>query len=75
MENRLIMFQNITVAVKAKNILGSHGIHAYVQKTPVKGNKASCGYSVLVKSGAEEAVKILKSKGVSVLGVIGGNAL
>ena len=73
MENRLIMFQNITVAVKARNILAKHGVHAYVQKTPVKGNKVSCGYSVAVKSREEEAMKILHSHGVSVLGVMGGS--
>lgn len=75
MENRFIMFQNITVAVKARNILGSHGIHAYVQKTPVKGNNPSCGYSVIVNNRVEDALKILSSHGVSILGVMGGNSV
>ena len=48
MEKQLIMFQNITIAVRAKNILEHAGIHGYVQKTPVSGNKPSCGYSLAV---------------------------
>ena len=40
MENRLIMLQNITLAVRAKNILEKAGIRGYVQKTPRINNKA-----------------------------------
>ncbi|MGN0504092.1 MAG: putative Se/S carrier-like protein [Ruminococcus sp.] len=73
MENRLIMLMNITVAVKARNILSNAGIHGYVQKTPQFNNKSSCGYSVLVNNRVEEALKILKANNINVLGVTGGS--
>ncbi len=68
MENRLIMFQNITIAVKAKNILDKAGIHGYVQKTPKINNKAVCGYSVFVPQKADLAAEILKRKGFNIIG-------
>ncbi len=74
MENRLIMLMNITVAVKAKNILSRAGIHGYIEKTPQYNNKSSCGYSVLVNNRVEEALKILKANNITVLGVSGGTS-
>ncbi|MBQ4568752.1 MAG: DUF3343 domain-containing protein [Ruminococcus sp.] len=68
MEKQLIMFQNITIAVRAKNILEHAGIHGYVQKTPVSGNKPSCGYSLAVADNADKAVQFLREKGFIILG-------
>ena len=68
MEKRLIMFQNITVAVRAKNILDKAGIHGYVQKTPKINNKAVCGYSVFVPEKTDLATEILRRKGFNILG-------
>ena len=69
MEKHLIMFQNITIAVRAKNILERTGIHGYVQKTPAINNKPTCGYSLLVNEEVDRAVKVLKEKGFVILGV------
>lgn len=71
MENQLIMLQNITLAVRAKNILEKSGIRGYVQKTPNSGAKASCGYSVFVSENADKAEQILRSRGFVILGRIG----
>lgn len=68
MENRLIMFQNITVAVNAKNILEKAGIRGYVEKTPKINNKTVCGYSVFVPEKADIAAEILKRKGFNIIG-------
>lgn len=73
MDNRLIMFQNITVAVRAKNVLELAGIRGYVQKTPKINNKTTCGYSVNVIDNIDKAVSILKNKGFVILGVTGGS--
>ncbi len=75
MENRLIMLMNITVAVKARNILKQAGIHGYIEKTPQINNKSSCGYSVFVKDRVEEALKILKANNITVLGVTGRSSI
>ncbi|MBQ2944654.1 MAG: DUF3343 domain-containing protein [Ruminococcus sp.] len=71
MENQLIMLQNITLAVRAKNILEKSGILGYVQKTPSLGKKAACGYSVYVPENADKAEQILRSRGFVILGRTG----
>ncbi len=71
MENRLIMFQNITLAVRAKNTLEKAGILGYVQKTPRINNRANCGYSVYVPNDTDTAERILKDKGFVILGRAG----
>ena len=73
MENQLILFQNITVAVRAKNVLELAGIRGYVQKTPKINNKTTCGYSVHVIDDIDKALDILRSKGFAILGVAGGS--
>jgi len=62
------MFQNITVAVRAKNLLEKAGIHGYVQKTPKINNNSVCGYSVFVPERSDIAFEILKRKGFNILG-------
>ncbi len=71
MENRMIMLQNITLAVRAKNILERAGIRGYVQKTPRTNNRANCGYSVYVPNGTDRAEQILKENGFVILGRTG----
>lgn len=71
MDNRLIMFQNITVAVRAKNFLERAGIRGYVQKTPRLNNRTTCGYSIYIESNVEKAIKLLKNNGFVILGVGG----
>ena len=71
MENRLIMFQNITLATRAKNVLEKTGIRGYVQKTPSINNKPNCGYSVFVPDDTDKAEQILKAKGFVILGRTG----
>ncbi len=73
MDRPLIMFQNITVATRAKNILEASGIHGYVQKTPKIGEKVSCGYSVYVPKETDRAEQILRNKGVFIIGRTGGD--
>lgn len=71
MENQLIMLQNITLAVRARNILEKSGIRGYVQKTPNLGKKAACGYSVFVPEDTDKAEQILRSRGFVILGRTG----
>lgn len=71
MENQLIMLPNITLAVRARNILEAAGIHGYVEKSPKIDNKPSCGYSVFVSQNADKAVRLLQHYGFTILGVKG----
>lgn len=71
MENQLIMLPNITLAVRAKNILEAAGIHGFVQKTPKVNGKPSCSYSVYVPDNPDIAENLLASKGFNILGRTG----
>lgn len=71
MENNLIMLANITLAVKARDVLSNSGIHSYVQKTPKMNNAGTCGYSVFVPNRTDEAENILKDRGFNILGRTG----
>ena len=75
MENQLFLFQNITIAVRAKNVLEKAGIHGYVQKTPKINNKPSCGYGVVVTNNADKANEILIKHRFVILGRIGRQSL
>lgn len=71
MENQLFMLSNITLAVRARNILESAGIHGFVEKTPKLNGKTTCGYSVFVPKDADKAEKLLRQYGFVLLGKIG----
>lgn len=70
MDNKLFLLQNITVAVRSRNILQRAGIQSYIQKTPKFNNKANCGYSIFVPQRADDALRILLETGITVLDVI-----
>lgn len=71
MDNRLLVFPNITVAVRAKNILEVSGIRGFVQKVPKINGKSSCNYGVFVPKYADKAEIILRNKGFVILDRIG----
>lgn len=75
MDNKLLLLQNITVAVRGRNILEKAGIHSFVQKTPKIRNKTNCGYCLFVPDNADKALIILKSNGIVVLDVVGRDSL
>lgn len=70
MDNKLLLLPNITVAVRAKNILDKAGIKSFVQKTPRINNKTNCGYSLFVPDNAFLALDILRKYGINVIDVI-----
>lgn len=72
-ESKLIMLQSITYATKARNILLNYGIHSDVVKTPKVNGQSTCGYSLSVPYKAEDAVKILTSKGIKIIGISGSD--
>lgn len=67
-ESKLIMLQSITYATKARNILLKYGIHSDIVKTPKRADQSTCGYSLSVPYKSDDAMKILLSKGIKILG-------
>lgn len=70
MGKQLIMVRSITFAMKGKNILTRHGIFSDIERTPKTGGEKSCGYSIYAPRKTEQAIEILESEGIEILGVL-----
>lgn len=68
MKLELILLPSVTYAMKAKNILDQNKIRSYIQRTPKNAGVSSCGYCLFVPNKTDEAEKLLRSKGIRVLG-------
>lgn len=68
MENNLIMFGSVTLAMKSRNLLLKNNIKSGLVRTPIHLNKKSCGYSLYVPGNIEKALKIIRSNGITVNG-------
>lgn len=68
MKKQLILLPSVTYAMKAKNILDSYHIRAYIQRTPKNVEIKSCGYCLFVPSEPDRAEELLRKKGVRILG-------
>lgn len=68
MNNELILLPSVTYAMKAKSILDQYKIRSYIQRTPKNTGVKSCGYCLFVPGKADEAEKLLRNKGIRVLG-------
>lgn len=68
MENNLIMFGSVTLAMKSRNLLLKNNIKSGLVRTPIHLNKKSCGYSLYVPGNFAKALKIIRSNGITVNG-------
>ena len=68
MENNLIMFGSVTLAMKSRNLLLKNNIKSGLVRTPIHLNKKSCSYSLYVPGNFEKALKIIRSNGITVNG-------
>lgn len=68
MENNLIMFGSVTLAMKSRNLLLKNNVKSGLVRTPIHLNKKSCGYSLYVPGNFEKALKIIRSNGITVNG-------
>ena len=69
MENNLIMFSSVTLAMRAKDLLNKNRIMYKVIRTPVNLRNRSCGYSVLVTNNFQFAMDLISSNRIPVLGI------
>ena len=68
MENNLIMFGSVTLAMKSRNLLLKNNIKSGLVRTPIHLNKKSCGYSLYVPGNFEKALHIIRNNGIAVNG-------
>lgn len=68
MNPELILLPSVTYAMKAKNILDQNKIRSYIQRTPKNTGVKSCGYCLFVPNRTDEAEKLLRTKGIRILG-------
>lgn len=68
MENNLIMFNSVTLAMRAREILGKNNIFSRLIRTPMNLKNRSCGYSLFVKSDFSKAIDVLSRNGIAYIG-------
>lgn len=66
----LIMLTSITYAMKAKDILIRRGIRSDIVRTPKHNSPTGCGYSLFVPKRFDEAVSVISSSGIKILGTV-----
>lgn len=69
MEEIRFKVSSITNAQRGQKILSSHGIPAQIQKIQNIQNGDGCGYTILIKSSASKAEKLLIENGIRIVGV------
>ena len=68
MENNLIMFNSVTLAMRARDILRKNNVFSRLIRTPMNLKIRSCGYSLFVKSDFAKAIEILSRNGIVYIG-------
>ena len=68
MENNLIMFNSVTLAMRARDILGKNNVFSRLIRTPLNLKNRSCGYSLFVKIDFARAIEILSRNGITYIG-------
>lgn len=68
MESNIIMFPSVTFAMKGRNILMKNKINSNIIRTPMHLRNKSCGYSLYVGRNINDALEILRSNGITILG-------
>ena len=69
MNNNLILFPSMTAVLKAREVLRRRGINSRVIRTPANLRRRSCGYSLLVMRGFDEAISLIKNENIKTVGI------
>lgn len=69
MENNIIMFSSVTLAMRAKDVLSKNRINSKLIRTPVHLRNKSCGYSLIVNKDINIATEIISRNRIPYLGV------
>ena len=66
--DNLIKLSSLTSALRAKDILKQNGIYSKVARIPSSNGKGNCSYGLKINNRLQEAVNILREKGIKVSG-------
>lgn len=66
--DNLIVFNSMTAAMKAREVLRRQGIATRMTKTPGRLRRGTCSYSLRVKPDTERAIEILEKHGLPFAG-------
>lgn len=75
MDNNIIMFNSVTLAMKGRNILLKNNIFSKLIRTPMNLRMKSCGYSLYIDNNFDKALSIIRSNGISISGVAAVDSL
>lgn len=69
-KKNLIMFNTITQAMRAQELLAKHSIKSRLVRTPKNKSEHGCGYSLYVPQNIGKAADIVRSSGIRIAGEI-----
>ena len=68
MNSYFIITGTVTYALRGRDILRNKGYSANVKRVQHKYNNAGCGYGIVISGDVEQAIQLLKSNGIKILG-------
>jgi len=68
LNNYFIITGTVTYALRGRDILRSKGYSANVKRVQHKYKNAGCGYGIVLTGDVEQAIQLLKSSGIKILG-------
>lgn len=71
---KLIVFENYTLAMKARSLIIKSGQICELIRTPAEHSKCGCGYSLVVEGNLHVAVEVLDQAGISYVKWVGEDA-
>ena len=69
-EKNAIMFNSVTHALRAQEILAGYSIRSKLVKSSRSRSEKGCGYSLYVPKNFSKAVSIIKASGIRIMGTI-----
>lgn len=68
---KIIIVGSITNAYRARDILNSKGMNAYIQRVSSTSAKRGCGYGIFTKNGnINDVIDILSNNGIKIQEVL-----
>ena len=68
MENNLILFSSVTLAMRGREVLEKNGIMCRLIRTPMSYSYRACGYSLVVNDNYARAIDVLGRYGIAYKG-------
>ena len=70
---KLIVFENYTLAMKARSLIIKSGQICELIRTPAEHSKCGCGYSLVIEGSLRAALEVLNQAGVGYVKQVGGD--